>query len=82
MSTAVLADGVSYYIPNSDLAFFKDLAARMKWKIVDKTKKTVQTSSTKSWVDAFVGKWQDTRSTSQIIKDIHSARTSLHCRKI
>lgn len=82
MSTAVLADGVSYYIPNSDLAFLKDLAARMKWKIVDKTKKTVQTSSTKSWVDAFVGKWQDTRSTSQIIKDIHSARTSLHCQKI
>lgn len=34
MNTAVLSDGVSYYIPNSDLAFFKELAARMKWKIV------------------------------------------------
>lgn len=40
MNTAILPDGVSYYIPEADLAFFKELAAKMKWGIVDKAKKT------------------------------------------
>ena len=31
-----LSDGTSYYIPNSDLSFFKELALRMKWQVVDK----------------------------------------------
>lgn len=39
MNTAILPDGVSYYIPNADLTFFKELAARMKWELVEKTKK-------------------------------------------
>ncbi len=39
MSTAVLSNGVSYYIPQADLSFFKELAERMKWQIVDKVKK-------------------------------------------
>ncbi len=76
MSTALLADGVSYYIPDSDLTFFKELAARMKWEIIGKTKRAIQTSSKKTWVDAFAGKWQDSRSTSQILTDIHAARTT------
>ena len=29
-----------------------------------------------SWVDQFAGKWQDNRSTDEIIADIHNARTS------
>ena len=76
MNTAVLADGLNYYIPSSDLTFFKELAERMRWRIIDTTKKAAQVSSQKSWVDAFAGKWQVTRSTSQILKDIHAARTS------
>ena len=76
MNTAILPDGVSYYIPNADLTFFKELAARMKWELVEKTKKRKNVSSATSWVDSFAGKWQDNRSTSQIIKDIHTARTS------
>ena len=28
-----------------------------------------------SWVDQFAGKWQDTRSTDEIIANIHDART-------
>lgn len=75
MNTAVLPNGVSYYIPQADLSFFLELAGRMKWKIIDKTKKKAP-ASCNSWVDAFAGKWQDNRSTSQIVKDIHSARTS------
>lgn len=39
MNTAILPDGISYYIPNADLTFFKELAARMKWELVEKTKK-------------------------------------------
>ena len=41
-------------------------------------KKTIKSSFAKkdSWVDQFAGKWQDTRSTDEIIADIHSARTS------
>ena len=76
MNTAVLPNGVSYSIPLSDMSFFKELAARMKWEIIDKAKKATQISSKASWVDEFAGKWQDTRSTAQIIKDIHEARTS------
>ena len=36
MNTVILSDGTSYYIPNSDLSFFKELALRMKWQVVDK----------------------------------------------
>lgn len=45
MNTAVLPDGVSYNIPAADVNFFKELAARMKWEIVDKAKKTIRSSS-------------------------------------
>lgn len=38
MNTVILSDGTSYYIPNSDLSFFKELALRMKWQVVDKKK--------------------------------------------
>ena len=75
MNTAILSNGVSYYIPQSDLSFFMELAERMKWQIVGAAKKVVSPTSAKSWVDDFAGKWQDERSTSQILKDIHSART-------
>ena len=76
MNTAVLSDGISYYIPSADLTFFKELAARMKWEVVSKMKKAPKVSTASSWVDNFAGKWQDERSTSQIIQDIHAARTS------
>lgn len=76
MNTAILSDGISYYIPSTDLTFFKELAARMNWEIVNKMKKSPKVSTTSSWVDNFAGKWQDNRSTAQIIKDIHAARTS------
>ncbi|WP_308441539.1 hypothetical protein [Prevotella sp.] len=36
MNTVILSDGTSYYIPNSDLSFFKELALRKKWQVVDK----------------------------------------------
>ena len=49
----------------------------MKWQIVDKKKPTVSTATaSKSWVDEFAGKWQDLRSTVQIVEDIHIARTN------
>ena len=44
MSTAVLSNGTSYYIPQSDLSFFTELAERMKWKIVSKVKKANKTA--------------------------------------
>ncbi len=75
MSTAVLANGTTYYIPQADLTFFTELAERMKWQVIGKMQKT-GTSAAKSWVDEFAGKWQDARSTTQIIQDIHEARTS------
>lgn len=77
MNIAILSDGTSYYIPNSDLSFFKELALRMKWQIVDKKKTTAPTATvSKSWVDDFAGKWQDERTTVQIVEDIHKARTN------
>ncbi len=39
MSTAILPNGTSYYIPQADLSFFMELAERMKWQIVSKVKK-------------------------------------------
>ena len=49
----------------------------MKWQIVDKKKTTVPTATvSKSWVDDFAGKWQDERTTAQIVEDIHKARTN------
>ncbi len=58
MSTAVLSNGVSYYIPQADLSFFKELAERMKWQIVDKVKKkTSQTEVAKSpWANYELSK--------------------------
>ena len=73
MKTIVLSNGECYYIPQADSQFFKELAARMKWRLVGNTE-TV--SSPKTWVDGLAGKWQDKRSTSQIISDIHTARTA------
>jgi hypothetical protein len=76
MNAAVLTDGKVYYIPPKDTDFFKELADRMKWEPIDATKRKEVQSSAKSWVDLFAGKWQDSRSTEQIVKDIHDARTS------
>ena len=72
MDTAILANGESYYIPLSDVGFFKELASRMKWKT---TKEAEEASNAKSWVDDFAGKWQDSRSAEEIIMDIHNARS-------
>ena len=44
MSIAILSNGTSYYIPQSDLSFFTELAERMKWQIVSKVKKTDRTA--------------------------------------
>ena len=48
----------------------------MKWEVVRKSRAAEHDSSTKSWADHFVGKWQDQRTTQQIVDDIHAARTS------
>ena len=49
----------------------------MKWQAVDKKKTTAPTATvSKSWVDDFAGKWQDERTTAQIVEDIHKARTN------
>ena len=42
MNTVILSDGTSYYIPYSDLSFFKELALRMKWQVVDKKSRQYQ----------------------------------------
>lgn len=44
MNTAVLSNGTSYYIPQSDLSFFTELAERMKWQLVSKVKKANKTA--------------------------------------
>ena len=78
MITAVLANGLQYAIPNSDTDFFKNLARRMGWTLYKADTQEAQETEVMpvSWVDEFVGKWQDTRPTEQILQDIHSARTS------
>lgn len=78
MNTAVLADGLQYVIPNSDIDFFKQLAKKMGWVVYKTTMTSVhQTeSSSISWTDEFVGKWQDGRTTDQMLQDIHDARTA------
>lgn len=49
----------------------------MKWQVVDKKKTTAPNAIVgKSWVNDFAGKWQDQRTTAQIVEDIHKARTN------
>ena len=53
--------------------------SNLKHKLMNKAilqKKQINVSATSSWVENFAGKWKDSRSTSQIINDIHAARTS------
>lgn len=78
MTTAVLTNGMQYAIPNSDTDFFKNLAKRRGWILCKADVPKRQETAVKSarWTDEFAGKWQDTRSTEQILKDIHDARTS------
>lgn len=72
MNTITLSDGSCYSVPQSDLNLIRELAAKMKWSIVDKPA-TDETGN--SWVNRFAGKWQDNRSAEQMLDDIHSART-------
>lgn len=78
MTTAILTNGLQYAIPNSDVDFFEKLARKMGWKLykpeIQKPQDMELTSM--SWVDEFVGKWQDTRTTEQILQDIYDARTA------
>ena len=78
MIKAVLTNGAEYAIPNSDTDFFKALAKRMGWRpyIKNDSVSLDEDKTQASWVDEFAGKWQDSRSATQIIKDIHNARTS------
>ena len=39
-------------------------------------KKADEEIASKSWVDECAGKWQDQRTTAQIVEDIHKARTN------
>ena len=72
MTTAILNNGSCYSIPEYDVEFFRAIAKKMGWTA---TPMTVKKESKKSWVDQFAGKWQDSRSTEEIIEDIHKART-------
>lgn len=78
MTTAVLTNGLQYAIPNSDTAFFKKLAKRMGWTLhmADVQKPQAAVAKPALWTEGIVGEWQDTRSTEQILQDIHDARTS------
>lgn len=78
MTTAILTNGLQYAIPNSDTDFFKSLARRMGWTLCKPDTQKPQEMDVKSvsWVDEFAGKWQDIRTTEQIVQDIHDARTS------
>ena len=68
MTTAIIDSETRYAIPEYDIDFFIAIANKMGWK-------KIKSSFAKkdSWVDQFAGKWQDTRSTDEIIADIHSA---------
>ena len=72
MTTAILNNGSCYSIPEYDVEFFRAIAKKMGWIATPITDKT---DSKRLWVDQFAGKWQDTRSTDEIIADIHDART-------
>ena len=37
---------------------------------------TFSSCASKSWVDEFAGKWQNQRTTAQIVEDIHKAKTN------
>ena len=72
MTTAILNNGSCYSIPEYDVEFFRAIAKKMGWIATPITDKT---DSKRLWVDQFAGKWQDSRSTEEIIEDIHKART-------
>ena len=71
MTTAILNNGSCYSIPEYDVEFFRAIAKKMGWIATPITDKT---DSKRLWVDQFAGKWQDSRSTEEIIEDIHKAR--------
>ena len=71
MTTAIIDNETRYAIPDYDIDFFFFLANKMGWKKVKSS-----FAKKESWVDQFAGKWQDNRSTDEIIADIHNARTS------
>ena len=66
MTTAIIDNETRYAIPDYDLDFFIAIANKMGWKKVKSS-----FAKKESWVDQFAGKWQDTRSTDEIIADIH-----------
>ena len=71
MTTAIIDNETKYAIPDYDIDFFIAIPNKMGWK---KAKSSF--AKKESWVDQFAGKWQDNRSTDEIIADIHNARTS------
>ena len=71
MTTVVIDSDTRYAIPDYDIDFFIAIANKMGWK---KIKSSL--AKKESWVDQFAGAWQDTRSTDEIIADIHDARTT------
>ena len=71
MTTVIIDSDTRYAIPDYDIDFFIAIANKMGWKKIKSS-----FARKESWVDQFAGKWQDTRSTDEIIADIHAARTS------
>ena len=71
MTTAIIDSETRYAIPDHDIDFFIAMANKMGWKKIESS-----FAKKESWVDQFAGKWQDTRSTDEIIAYIHNARTS------
>lgn len=78
MYTAILTDGMQYAIPNSDTDFFVKLAKKMGWVACKTATPQPQEAEAESisWANEFMGKWQDVRTTEQMLQDIHDARTA------
>ena len=63
--------------PNSARYWYelKDLSNDVKLELISLLSSSMRHSE-ENWTESFAGKWQDDRTTEEIIDDIHSARNA------
>ena len=61
-------------------ATLKDLSSDVKLELISLLSISLRNTE-KDWTESFAGKWQDERTTDEIVADIHAARNA-HIKEI
>lgn len=54
----------------------KDLSNDVKLELITLLSSSMMTNTSEDWTSSFAGKWQDSRTTEEIIDDIRDSRTN------